>query len=115
LARLDILLVPLESPNPFCDAKSPLKWFESALAGTPSICVGNPVYNSIIKHGEDGLLCCTSEEWYQALMRLSQSTVERKAMADNATMVVKEKFSSSECIRTLLSSSPLKQKSLSKG
>ena len=33
LARFDVSLCPLERHNPFCEAKSELKYFESALAG----------------------------------------------------------------------------------
>ena len=37
IARFDINLAPLEPDNPFCDAKSELKYFEGALAGVCTI------------------------------------------------------------------------------
>ena len=63
LARFDINLVPLQSANPFCDAKSPLKYFEAALVGVPTVAVANPTYKELIRHGENGLLAHSEEEW----------------------------------------------------
>ena len=63
LARFDINLIPLQSGSPFCDAKSPLKHFEAALVGVPSIAVANPVYEELIRHGKNGLLASSEEEW----------------------------------------------------
>jgi len=62
LARFDINLIPLQA-NPFCDAKSPLKYFEAALVGVPSIAVANPTYRELIRHGENGLLVHSEDEW----------------------------------------------------
>ena len=63
LARFDINFVPLQSANPFCDAKSPLKYFEAALVGVPSVAVANPTYKELIRHGENGLLAHSEDEW----------------------------------------------------
>ncbi|MCY4214964.1 MAG: glycosyltransferase [Gammaproteobacteria bacterium] len=62
LARFDINLIPLQS-SPFCDAKSPLKYFEAALVGVPSIALANPTYEELIQHGENGLLAHSEDEW----------------------------------------------------
>ena len=63
LARFDVNLVPLQSGSAFCDAKSPLKYFEAALAGASTITANNPVYAELIRHGENGLLARSEEEW----------------------------------------------------
>lgn len=62
LARFDINLIPLQA-SPFCDAKSPLKYFEAALVGVPSVAVANPTYEALIDHGENGLLAHSEDEW----------------------------------------------------
>ncbi len=63
LARFDINLIPLQPANPFCDAKSPLKYFEAALVGVPTVAVANPTYTELIRHGENGLLAHSEDEW----------------------------------------------------
>ena len=70
LARFDVNLVPLQSGSAFCDAKSPLKFFEAALAGVPTIAVNNPVHAELIRHGENGLLARSEGEWLANLERL---------------------------------------------
>lgn len=62
LARFDINLIPLQA-SPFCDAKSPLKYFEAALVGVPSIAAANPTYEALIDHGKNGLLAHSEDEW----------------------------------------------------
>ena len=63
LARFDVNLVPLQSGRAFCDAKSPLKYFEAALAGASTITANNPVDAELIRHGENGVLARSEEEW----------------------------------------------------
>ena len=67
LARFDVNLVPLQTGSAFCDAKSPLKFFEAALAGVPTIAVNNPVHAELIRHGENGLLARSEAEWLASL------------------------------------------------
>ena len=85
LARFDINLIPLQA-SPFCDAKSPLKYFEAALVGAPSVAVANPTYQELIRHGENGLLAHSEEEWAANIamlasdgeLRVRQSALARK-------------------------------------
>ncbi|MCY3639426.1 MAG: glycosyltransferase, partial [Gammaproteobacteria bacterium] len=85
LARFDINLIPLQA-SPFCDAKSPLKYFEAALVGIPSIVVANPTYHELIRHGENGLLAHSQDEWAEHIallagdadLRARQAAVARK-------------------------------------
>ena len=56
LSQFDINLVPLQIGSVFCDSKSPLKYFEAALAGAPTIAVNNLVYAELIQNGENGML-----------------------------------------------------------
>ena len=78
LARFDVNLIPLQPGNPFCDAKSPLKYFEAALVGVPSVAVANPTYEELIRHGENGFLARSEDEW-AAHMSLLASDADLRA------------------------------------
>jgi glycosyltransferase involved in cell wall biosynthesis len=56
IAQFDVNLAPLEVGNPFCEAKSELKYFEAALAGVPTIASPTGPYRRAIRHGETGFL-----------------------------------------------------------
>ena len=84
LARFDINIVPLQTPNAFCDAKSPLKYFEAALVGTPSVVVDNPVYADIVRPGANGYLATTNDEWIAALETLGRDPEARARQASLA-------------------------------
>jgi glycosyltransferase involved in cell wall biosynthesis len=85
LSRLDINLVPLQR-NPFCDAKSPLKWFEAALCGTPSIVVGNPTYRWVFSAADTcvGLLAVNTGDWTAHINTLATSDEARKQIGSAA-------------------------------
>ncbi len=67
LARFDINLAPVETGNPFCEAKSELKYFEAALAGAVTIASPTGPYRRAIAHGRTGMLADTPQAWYRAL------------------------------------------------
>ena len=83
LARFDINLIPLQA-SPFCDAKSPLKYFEAALVGIPSVTVANPTYQELIRHGENGLLAHSKEEWAANIAVLASDAELRVRQAELA-------------------------------
>jgi len=56
LARGTLNLAPLQENNPFCAAKSPLKWFEAAAAHVPTLATQTGAYSENIKSKETGLL-----------------------------------------------------------
>ncbi|MEI6350294.1 MAG: class I SAM-dependent methyltransferase [Verrucomicrobiota bacterium] len=70
IARFDINLAPLEHGNPFCEAKSELKYFEAALANVPTIASPTVPFAGAIRHGETGFLAQNDDEWYECLHRL---------------------------------------------
>ena len=87
LARLDINLIPLQD-NLFCNAKSPLKWYEAALCGVPSIASKNPTYQLYLESQtvNSGLIASTADDWLHHLNELAASDAIRKAMADSARL-----------------------------
>jgi glycosyltransferase involved in cell wall biosynthesis len=82
LARAQINLIPLLR-NSFNDAKSPLKWYESALCSTPSIATDNPLYRRLFKEGS-GKLACRSDDWLQHLTELADYPDRREGIARKA-------------------------------
>ena len=67
IARFDINLAPLELGNPFCEAKSDLKYYEAACLGVPSVASPTIAFSDAIHEGETGFLARSQEDWYKAL------------------------------------------------
>lgn len=83
VAAFDIGLAPLES-NPFCDAKSGLKFMEYAALGVPSICSRVPAYADLVEHGVTGYLASTPQQWHKYLTLLINEPEARLEIGDNA-------------------------------
>ena len=84
LARFDISLCPLETGNPFCEAKSELKFFEASLAGAATVASPTGPYARAIRDGVTGLLADSDAEWESALLRLIDDPDLRARMARDA-------------------------------
>jgi tetratricopeptide (TPR) repeat protein/glycosyltransferase involved in cell wall biosynthesis len=84
IARFDINLAPLEVGNPFCEAKSELKYFEAALVDVPTIASPTGPFRRAIRHGETGFLAATPDEWRNALERLADDAALRHRIGSAA-------------------------------
>jgi glycosyltransferase involved in cell wall biosynthesis len=84
VARFDINLAPLEVGNPFCEAKSELKFFEAALAGVVTIAFPTGPFRRAIRHGETGFLAETQREWHDALTKLVGDPALRRRVSAQA-------------------------------
>ena len=84
IARFAINIAPLEVGNPFCEAKSELKFFEAALAGVPTIASPTGPFRRAIVHGHSGLLADGEESWFEALSQLVTNPTQRARMAQAA-------------------------------
>ncbi|MBS0561663.1 MAG: glycosyltransferase [Proteobacteria bacterium] len=78
LARFDINLAPLQTGNPFCEAKSDLKYFEAALAEIPTVASPTGPLRRAVRDGETGFLAATEEQWYRALIALVDDAALRR-------------------------------------
>jgi glycosyltransferase involved in cell wall biosynthesis len=81
IVRFAVNLAPLEAGNPFCEAKSELKYFEAALVGVPTIASPSGPYVRAITEGVTGRLATTEAEWYRALQELLADKGLRQRMA----------------------------------
>ncbi|MCK8783867.1 class I SAM-dependent methyltransferase [Roseomonas sp. NAR14] len=92
MARFDINLAPLEYGNPFCEAKSELKFFEAALAGVPTVASPTGPFRRAMEHGRTGYLAASADDWYDALRRLAGDPALRGRMAAAACHTALERF-----------------------
>jgi glycosyltransferase involved in cell wall biosynthesis len=92
LARFAVNIAPLEAENPFCEAKSELKFFEAALAGVPTVASPSGPFTRAIDQGVTGLLARTEDDWYAALTTLLNDPALRQRMAQAAYHVSLGRF-----------------------
>ena len=83
-ATFDINIAPLEVGNPFCEAKSELKFFEAALLGMPTVASPTQSYANAIRHGGSGFLANDDQQWYTLLRDLVQSPELRTRVGSRA-------------------------------
>ena len=81
LAQFDINLAPLEVGNPFCEAKSELKYYEAALVDVCTVASPTGPMRRAICDGETGRLADTAEAWYAALLDLVDDAPLRQRLA----------------------------------
>ena len=84
IAKVDINLAPLEISNPFCEAKSELKFFEAGILKVPTIASATQTFQQAISDGIDGFLAKTTGEWEQKLGQLIENADLRSAMGKEA-------------------------------
>ena len=92
MARFDINIAPLEFGNPFCEAKSELKFFEAALVDVPTIASPTGPFRRAIEHGRTGYLAATADDWYFYLNELVHSPARRAQLAHDAYHAVLARF-----------------------
>jgi glycosyltransferase involved in cell wall biosynthesis len=87
----DIGIAPLVD-NAFNRGKSNLRWLEYSALGIPTVAsdVGN--FKETLKHGETGLLCYDSEDFYNSISMLIQSKELRTRIGKQARADVFENF-----------------------
>lgn len=99
IARVDINLAPLEVGNPFCEAKSELKFLDAALLKIPTIASATAVYSNAIRNGQSGFVCRTVDEWYDALSLLIKNADLRTEMGQEARSDALARYGSSSLSR----------------
>ncbi|WP_262966379.1 methyltransferase domain-containing protein [Methylobacter psychrophilus] len=86
-------LIPLDD-SVFSSCKSPIKFFDYALAGMPVICSNVPPYSDYIINEETGFLVSNdTDSWVTAILKLGDSFELRNLLAQRAIEYVSQLFS----------------------
>lgn len=84
LAKVDINIAPLETNNPFCEAKSELKYFDAGLLRIPTVASPVDAYKWAIRNGSNGFLADSPADWYDCLKKLVEDAELRTTMGQRA-------------------------------
>jgi len=88
LASFDVNLAPLELGRPFCEAKSEVKYLEAALVSVPTVASPIAAFREAIRHGDNGFLAASNEDWRRALAELASRSELRVATGRRAREAV---------------------------
>lgn len=89
--RGEVGLAPLRH-NWFNWAKSNIKWIENAMTGFPTVASDVQPYCDTIREGEDGFLCSSTEEWFDAIKTCLDDERTRRGMVENARRRIRAEF-----------------------
>jgi glycosyltransferase involved in cell wall biosynthesis len=74
----------------FENCKTPLKYLEYSAMGVPGVYSNTPVYASVVRHGETGLLASNEPSaWIDALEQLADNPSTRRSIVTRAAVEVK--------------------------
>ncbi|HEX7852815.1 MAG TPA: hypothetical protein VF503_03880 [Sphingobium sp.] len=89
----DLIIAPLQTDNPYCEAKSELKFFEAALTKCPVIASSTRTFVEAMSHGKYGHLARTSDEWLAAFRTIYHDYDAALAQANRAFDYVRSTYS----------------------
>lgn len=92
LSELDIGVYPLPDEE-WIKGKSGLKALQYMALEIPSVVQRTPVNVKIVRHGENGLVAGSPEEWYDALTTLVRDPELRHRLGTAARTTVEERYS----------------------
>ena len=87
----DIFLTPLQD-DIYTRSKSAIKYLEVSAAGIPGCWQDIHQYREVIKHGQNGFLCKTTNGWYHSIKKLIDDVELRRRMGQNAYDYVKKNW-----------------------
>jgi glycosyltransferase involved in cell wall biosynthesis len=91
-AEADINLAPLEAGNPFCEAKSELKFFEAAAVGVPTVATATEPLAAAIEDGASGVLIRDRRDWLAALEALVCDAERRRRLGAAARAAALQRY-----------------------
>jgi glycosyltransferase involved in cell wall biosynthesis len=92
VARFDVNLAPLELGNPFCEAKSAVRYLAAAAVGVPSVASPTVPLCDAMLPGLTGLLAADAGAWEDALERLLDDQAGRERMGQAARIHARARF-----------------------
>ena len=93
LSALDIGLMPLPD-EPWTRGKCAMKALQYMALGIPSVASPVGVNRDIIRHGENGFLASSEDEWLQVLAALLRDKSMRQSVGEAGRATVEQEFSS---------------------
>jgi glycosyltransferase involved in cell wall biosynthesis len=93
LSKFDINIAPLEYGNPYCEAKSELKYFDAGLLEIPTVASPTQPYRSAITNGKDGYIAASEDDWINSLEMLIRDEEMRCALGKYARAKVQQNYS----------------------
>jgi glycosyltransferase involved in cell wall biosynthesis len=102
MSNWHINLAPLELDNPYCRAKSELKYIEAGVLALPTVASRVDAYQIAIAHGENGSLVSGTGEWIAALESLIINESLRQSMGQRAREDVCRRYTSEARSRDLI-------------
>jgi glycosyltransferase involved in cell wall biosynthesis len=102
LVRFDVNLAPLEVGNPYCEAKSELKFFEAALVGVPTVASPTQPFRDAMRHGETGFLASAPETWFAHITALLSDETLRQRVVQAALVEVEARYGVAKRVETLV-------------
>jgi len=84
VARFDVNLAPLETGNPFCESKSPIRCTTAALVGVPSVVAATGPLAAAVVDGETGVVARTDADWTTAIGMLLDDPTRRARLGGAA-------------------------------
>jgi glycosyltransferase involved in cell wall biosynthesis len=91
-AKNYINIAPLDIQNPFCHAKSELKFYEAAIVGVPTVATATDTFERCITHNQNGMLASNDEEWYNAFKLLLDNKSVYDSVVQNGYEYVKQHY-----------------------
>jgi glycosyltransferase involved in cell wall biosynthesis/SAM-dependent methyltransferase len=99
VAGAHLTIAPLEQGNPFCEAKSELKYFEGAAFGMAVLATPTDPFRRAIRPGETGSLCGTVDEWRTELFRMVDDDGHRAQVSAAGTAHALDRFGPAHAAR----------------
>jgi processive 1,2-diacylglycerol beta-glucosyltransferase len=87
--HFDLAIAPLED-NTFNRCKSSMKYLEYSALGVPGVYSNLTPYSGLIKHGENGFLASSPQEWRKAILALVENPLIRWQMGMAAQETVRQ-------------------------
>jgi glycosyltransferase involved in cell wall biosynthesis len=98
LHAFDVGIMPLRMDREWDLYKCGTKLIQYMAVGTPGVASPVGVNAEIVRHGENGLLAATSEQWEEHLGRLVQDPELRRRLGEAARRRVEEAYSVQACL-----------------
>ncbi len=96
ISNFDIGIMPMPDDE-WSQGKCSMKALLYMSLGVPTVCSDIGMNREVIKHGENGFLAKTDEDWLRAIEKLVNDAKLRKEMGEKSRQTVVEKYSMERC------------------